>query len=145
MGNQLTAPRPDDLKFELVNLTPNKDEAKPLIVLKPAFYYGRLLFEDGSPAILKPEPWPGAEISLSFPYCGRVTPDEEGYFRLNFTPEQFEELKAKKVRRNVYVPLFEQKGRSRALHAYSAADLSLEKGKAGVLRIPFPAPKPEKE
>lgn len=144
VGNYMTKPRPDDVKFDLANLTPNKEEAKPLTVEKPSFYFGRLLFEDGSPPLLNPAPWPGAEIGITFPYCGRVVPDAEGYFRLNFTPEQFEEAKSQKVRKNVYIPSFDKKGRSTARYAYSVAELSLDKDQAGVLRIPIPVPKAKK-
>ncbi len=51
------------------------------------------------------------------------------------------EMKARKVDRNIYVPSFGKKGRSSALHAYPVQDLSLEKEKAGELRIARPGPK----
>jgi hypothetical protein len=141
VGNYLTKPAKDHPKLAVGSLVLKPEDARAVVVGQPGYFYGRILFEDGSPAILDPEPWPGGQISLSFPYAGQAELDEEGYFKVYFTPEQFEKMKARKVDRNIYVPSFEEKSRSTALHAYPAQDLSLEKEKAGELRIARPGPK----
>jgi hypothetical protein len=141
VGNYLTKPAKDDPKLTVGNLVLKPADARPVVVSQPGYFYGRILFEDGSPAILDPEPWPGGQLSLDFPYTGPTALDEAGYFKVYFTPEQFEEVKARKARKNVYVPSFEKKGNSTGLHAYPAHDLSLDKEKAGELRIPKPGPK----
>ena len=120
-------------------------KVKTVEVAKPRFYIGRLLFDDGSPATLDPPPWPGAEISITFSYAGRITLDEEGYFRVFFTPEQFENVKAKRIRKNIYIPDSERKGRSTALYAFPAMKLSLDKEEAGEIRIARPRAKNKEE
>jgi hypothetical protein len=127
----------------MASLARKRGDAKPVTVAQPGYYWGRILFEDGSPAILDPEPWPGGQLSLSFSYAGRAELDKEGYFKVYFTPEQFEEVKAGKVGKNLYVPSFEERGRSTALHGFPASELSLRKEEAGELRIARPGPKKE--
>jgi hypothetical protein len=144
VGNHLVDPARDHPRLAVGSLVLNPGNAKPVVIGQPGYFHGRILFEDGSPAILDPEPWPGGQISLSFPYVGTAELDQDGYFRIHFTPEQIEKMKARKASKNIYVPSFEEKGRSTALHAYPVQDLSLHKEKAGELRIPRPGPK-EKE
>ncbi len=60
IGNWLTAPRPMDQRLPFDRLAPDSDQAKPLEISGPPTYYGRILFENGEPPVLKPEPWPGA-------------------------------------------------------------------------------------
>jgi len=141
VGNHLTAAKKGDPKLDLEHMSTDRLKVKAVEVAKPRFYIGRLLFEDGSPAILDLPPWPGAEISITFSYAGRITLDEEGYFRVFFTSEQFENLKAKRIRKNIYIPDFERKGRSTARYAFPAMKLSLDKEEAGEIRIARPRPK----
>ena len=145
VGNYMTAARKDDAKLDVENMSPDRFKANAVEVAKPRFYFGRLLFEDDSPAILDRPPWPGAEISIEFSYAGRVTIDEEGYFKVFFTPEQFENVKAKHSRKNIYIPDFEAKGRSTARYAFPAMKLSLDKEQAGQIKIAKPRLKNEGE
>ena len=138
VGNWMTKPRNSHLRLDPVKLVLDPTAAKAVHISKPNFLHGRLLFDDGSPAILDPEPWPGGKIHLDFPFAGMVTPDSEGYFQVYFTRDQFEQLKEKRPRKNVYVPNFEKKGHSSALHAFPPAQLSATKKRAGVLKIPRP-------
>ena len=140
-GNFLTRPDRDHQKLGLRSLSPDRGKLEPVVIAKPRYYWGRILFDDGSPPVLDPLPWPGAEVSVSFPFAGAVNPDKEGYFKVFFTAEQFAEMNARKVRKNVYIPSFERKGSSTAIYAYPATDLSQEKEKAGELRIAKPMPK----
>jgi hypothetical protein len=140
VGNPLTAARRSDPKLDLEHMSTDRLKVKPVEVAKPRFYIGRLLFDDGSPAILDPASLPGAEISILFPYAGIVTLDAEGFFRVFFTPKQFEDLKAKRIRKNIHIPDFERKGCSTARHAFPATKLSLDKEEAGEFRIARPRP-----
>jgi hypothetical protein len=118
----------------------------PLVeVAKPKYYFGRLLFDDGSPAVLDPPPWPGAGISINFPYCSQITIDAQGYFRVFFTPEQFEAVKEQRSRKNIYIPDFDTTGRSTARFAFPAAKLSLDKAEAGEMRIARPRRKDDQD
>lgn len=136
IGNWLTTPEPNDLRFPVGMLTVNKLMAEVLGVSGPTCYWGRILFEDGSAPVLNPEPWPGAEIMVDFPYAGSVHPDAEGYFKVALTKEQVEALAKQKVRKNIYIPE-EERGRSTAKLAYARSLLSQDKNAAGVVKIPL--------
>ncbi|MCP4453753.1 MAG: hypothetical protein GY809_20015 [Planctomycetes bacterium] len=138
MGNFLVKPQKTDMRFPIDMLTPDKDEAQAIKVAGPEYYYGRILFEDGSPPILDPRPWPGARISVDFPYAGRGDFDAQGYFKLTMTPAQFEQLCARKPRRNIYIPDLIKRGRSSAVFTFPANLLRRDKAKAGVVEIPCP-------
>jgi hypothetical protein len=143
MGNWFTEPKRDDPKLSAGNLSLDKKTAKLVTIAKPEFYYGRILFEDSSPPILTPAPWPGAEIWVEFPYAGTRHIDSEGYFKVYFTKEQYENLKTGKVetRNNISIPSYEDKNVSGFRYLFPASKLSRDKRKAGVVKIPFPGPK----
>jgi hypothetical protein len=141
VGNWLTEARKDDPKFPATFLAQEKENAKPLKIARPGYYYGRVLFTDGSPPVLEPKPWPGAEVWVDFPYAGMAHFDSEGYFKLFFGPEQFKQLKSRKPSKNIYVPMQEQ-GRSTATDIFPAELLSPDKAKAGVVKIEKPVFKP---
>jgi hypothetical protein len=122
-------------------LSKKKTQAKPVKVQGPAYYYGRILFEDGSPAILDSSLWKGnAEIWIDFPYAGMAQLDSEGYFKVYFSQEQYEKVKADRVRNNIVVPDSQQINTSRAMYAFPISELSQDKSKAGVVKIPHPKP-----
>jgi hypothetical protein len=137
-GNWLTEAKQTDTKFPIEFLSKEDENLKPVIISSPKFYYGRILFEDGSPPFITPEPWPGAEIMIDFPYAGSPQIDSQGYFKVFFTKEQFEKAKADKVRKNIYIPDYEETGISTARFAFPISDLSQDKSKAGVVKIPRP-------
>jgi hypothetical protein len=141
VGNWLTQAKKDDPKYPAEFLALEQENAKPLKLRRPGFYYGRVLFEDGSPPVLDPKPWPGAEVSIDFPYAGPAHFDSQGYFQLFFGPEQFAELKSRKPSKNIYLPTQEQ-GSSVAMDTFPAELLSQDRAKAGVVRIPKPVFKP---
>ena len=138
IGNWLVKAAKTDMRFPVEMLTLEKDKAQPIKVSPPSYYYGRLLFEDGSPPILDPPPWPGAEITISFPYGGPCDLESEGYFKMAITAEQFEQLLKRKDRRNIYIPNLIEKGRSRAEFTFPANLLSPDRATAGVVKIPRP-------
>jgi hypothetical protein len=144
IGNYLTKARKTDLRIPVDRLTRDKDQAQAIPVAVPGSYHGRILFEDGTPPILDPAPWPGAEIWADFPFAGMAHLDAQGYFKVVLTPEQLEQLRARKVRNNIYIPSYTEKGSSRGAATYPPELLSAEKEKAGVVRIPKPqAPRRE--
>jgi hypothetical protein len=138
IGNFLVKAARTDMRFPVEMLTKDKDKARPIKVTAPSYYYGRILFEDGSPPILDPPPWPGAEIRVDIRYGGFTEIDSEGYFKVSLTREHFEKLTTEKPRRNIYIPDLINKGRSRAELTYPANLLSRDKDKAGVVKIPRP-------
>ena len=140
VGNWATKAQPDHQRFEFDNFKLDAGQTKPVVALKPQLYYGRILFEDDSPAIFDPEPWPSASVQVSFPYAGQVRPDKNGDFKVMLTKEQLKNLRARRKDKNIYVPLYHTKGQSRALHVFDAALLTTDKEKPGVVKIPKPIP-----
>lgn len=137
VGNWLTKARKDHLVFP-PKMLGVKDKIKPFIVARPQFYYGRILFEDGTPPLLNPLPWPGAEISISFSYAGSATIDEKGSFKVFFTDEQYKKLMGQKDRRNIYIPSYTKKNTGTAKHIFPVSVLTKDKDKPGVVKIPRP-------
>jgi hypothetical protein len=141
VGNWLTEAKKKDTRFPVKLLTLEKDKVKAVKVSRPKFYYGCILFDDGTPAFLDNKPWPGAGITVSFPYAGSVKPDSQGYFKVYFTKEQYDKAKAKKSRKNIYIPNPSERGSATARVAYPVSLLSRDKAKAGEVRIPRPQTK----
>ena len=142
IGNFLTQPMRTDPKFLPERLAADKEQTEPFKINRPAnFFYGRILFEDGSPAILTKAPG-GQEISVDFPYAGEGKLDAEGYFKVYFTPEQFAQLRTRKPLKNIYVPVDEHSGR--ATDIFPPELLSQDKAKAGVVKIARPIFTPNK-
>jgi len=144
VGNWLTEAKSDHPRLSVEKLALDRTTAQPVKVNKPAFYHGRILFEDGLPPVLAPAPWPGAKIHLDFPYAGGARIDSEGYFKVYFTREQYEEVAAGKARKNIYVPSYEEKNTSTARFVFPVSELSQDKEKAGLVRIPRPGPKKDR-
>ncbi|MBE0534837.1 MAG: hypothetical protein IH624_04145 [Phycisphaerae bacterium] len=135
-GNHLAEARPKDTEYPVVRLSVEKNNARVLTVKSPTSFWGRILFEDGSAPVLRPEPWSGAKIMVDFPYAGSVCPDEQGYFKVVLTQEQVETITKQEVRKNIYIPQ-ERPGASTAMLAYPASMLSQKKSEAGVVKIPL--------
>jgi hypothetical protein len=145
LGNWYTEAKKDDPKLSAEKLSLDKKTAQPVTIAKPEFYYGRILFEDGSPPILVPVPWPGAAISVEFPFGGIADIGSDGYFKVYFTKEQYENFKTSKdkPRNNIYIPSYKEKNMSGARFLFPASKLSRDKKTAGVVKIPFPNPQSE--
>jgi len=141
-GNWLIEPDPNGQRFPVERLAAKAEKVEAVKAKAPTYYYGRILFDDGSLPVLEPKPWGGAEISVGFSYAGSADLDAEGYFVVTFSDEQLEKLKGEKARKNVYVPLYEEKNRCRALHVYPVSLLGRDKAHAGLLKIPRPGPGP---
>ena len=141
VGNYVTEAKRDHPKLSIEKLALDKQIVQPVKIGKPKFYYGRILFEDGSPPILEPAPWPSAEIRVNFPYAGSFpTVDSNGYFKVYFTKQQYETAKTKKARKNIMIPDYDSKNRSTGMFIFPVSKLSQKKEEAGVVRIPEPSP-----
>ena len=69
------------------------------------------------------------EFRVDFPYAGMPQIDPDGYFKVYFTKDQYENLKTGKVRigKNIYIPSYEEKGSSTARFEFPASKLSRDK------------------
>ncbi len=140
MGNWATEAREDDPRLSIDRLSLDKRTGQPVKIAAPQFYYGRILFGDGSPPVLDPAPWPGAEIHVDFSYAGSARVDSQGYFKVYFSREQYEMAKIDRSRENIYIPDYESKGTSTARFEFPVSKLSRNKELAGVVKIPRRGP-----
>lgn len=140
VGNFLTSPAPGHPRLGINKFSFRREDAEPVTVERSMQYFGRLLFDDDSPPIMEPEAWPGGTINISFPYAGQARPDKQGYFTITLTDQQLEALKKRKPGKNIYVPLYGQQGRSRAMHIFPVDQLAAKKDDVVAFRIPKPVP-----
>ncbi|HUW19986.1 MAG TPA: redoxin domain-containing protein [Sedimentisphaerales bacterium] len=128
---------------EVTDITPQLRQ-KP--VVKKETYYGRVLYNDGTPAVHEPPPWPGARTFVSFghPAGSDITfkVDDEGYFTACLTDEQIEQVKAGKARLDIFCPSYEDEHTSHPVGRFPAELLSRQKNEAGAVTIFKPTHQP---
>ena len=122
-------------------------QTKKVAVGVNKLYYGRILFEDGSPVVVNPEPWPGARTRIRVMGEGEIRNiingefDDEGYFEIYLSQEQYQQFQSGKAWFMVTTPYTDRR-------AYLAEDvfaqdlLATNKANAGVARIRGPEKKP---
>jgi beta-lactamase regulating signal transducer with metallopeptidase domain len=110
-------------------------------------YYGRILFEDGGPVVITPEPWPGAKTQIDLEEKGRtgsrsvVDINKDGLFRVSLSQEQYQQLQSGKAWFEVLVPYTDKKAYlGQKVFAYDL--LATDKAKAGVAWIARPNSEP---
>ncbi len=130
---------------EQVKLESDKTAIINLEVISKNELYGRILFRDESPAVIKPAPWPGAKTSLLLTMGSRARGvaevDDEGYFTLNLSEREVELLESGRSRLIINVPTSEEH-RSKSMGDFPFEKLSADKSKAGILTIERPEGKP---
>ena len=107
--------------------------------------YGRVLFDDGSAAVIKPTPWPGAKSSILMPMGGGMSAgiadiDNDGYFTVYLNVREHENLKSGKSKLIVNVPI-SQEGTKKPVGDFPFELLSEQHDKAGVVRVKHPESK----
>ena len=130
--------RGDPLPWTYVNAKSGKTTKVTIGANK--IYYGRILFEDGGPVVIMPEPWPGAKTKIYLEEKGRtsrgseVDIDKDGLFRVSLSQEQYQKLQSGKAWFEVRVPYTDKKAYlGEEVFAYDL--LSTDKAKAGVAWI----------
>lgn len=108
-------------------------------------YYGRILFQDGAPAVVKPAPWPGAETVVLLADAkntigkevGRL--DEQGYLRVSLSDEQYRTLQSEESWFNVLLPHrkdpSEEGQRWKRETVFGVGFLARDKQKAGAAKV----------
>ncbi len=108
-------------------------------------FYGRVLFEDGTPAVIRPRPWRGAatRIMITFGFraggVGEVGPD--GYFTFPLGDSDKEALTGGSSRLIINVPT-DQENRWDRAGEFPHEKLSEDKSQAGVVTVRRPGPTP---
>jgi hypothetical protein len=100
--------------------------------------YGRVLFEDGTPAVLRPSPWKGAaariQLTMGYRAAGINEVDAQGYFTLYLDADQREALAAGSSRILINVPT-DQERRWETGGDFPFEKLAEDKSKAGVMMV----------
>jgi len=138
--------RGDPLPWTYVNA--KSGQTKKVKIGANKIYYGRIVFEDGSPVVITPEPWPGAKTKIYLVEEGKtsrgsiVDIDKEGLLKLPLSQEQYQQLQSGKAWFEVLIPYTNKKAyHGEDVFAYDL--LATDKAKAGVVRIPRPKREPE--
>ena len=110
-------------KFPFRLMSMDKEKAGTLNINRPAFYYGRILYEDGKPAVPPVMPWNGAKVSIRL----RGTPatwkdggitehlgnlDDQGSFSIILTDEQLKKVEAREYSLEIMHPSYEEERHS---------------------------------
>ena len=136
----------NSLQSVSVNVVSGKTKKVTVSANKP--YYGRIIFEDGSPIVIKPEPWPGATTSIRGMGEGDIRNiiiydiDDKGYFKIYLSQGQYQLFKSRKNWFMVSFPYIDKKT-NMVEDVFADNLLSTNKSKAGVARIPKPKGEPE--
>ncbi len=136
-GNRATTAKPSDTKVLLSSLEDTADKATPLRLPEPEYYYGRVLFQDGSPAVLKSDDEGSRmRVIVTLSACGHCQVDKEGYVKAVFSPDQ---IVNKHAKGRVYCPDFNNE-----VAVFPLKILSREKEKAEMITISRPQhPEPD--
>lgn len=130
---------------EELRLAAGQTTAINLEVVAKDVLYGRVLFRDGSPAVIRPAPWPGAATSIlltmRFRARGIADLDDEGYFAAHLSDEEVEMLKSGESRLMINVPTSEERRRE-TVGEFPFEKLAIDKDRVGILKIDHPHMKP---
>ena len=93
--------------FPAERLALERDKAGVLTIPGPQVYYGRILYENGKPAVPLALPWPGAKVCVVL-QTASYDVDKDGYFKACLTDEQFKQLQDGQARLDVRYPFYDR-------------------------------------
>ena len=136
-------------RFPVELLSTRRRNAGSVTIARPSTRYGRILFEDGRPAIPDPLPWPGAKAFVILRYTEATshdagiterlsTIDSQGYFTAYLPAKLIKRANAGEVKLEVYFPSYIDRNSSYTIARFPARLLSPDKANAGALRIERP-------
>ncbi|MHC4742250.1 MAG: MSCRAMM family protein [Planctomycetota bacterium] len=106
-------------KFPFALMSMDKEKAGTLKISRPGFHHGRVLYEDGNPAVPPVMPWDGAGVSIRL-RCKAATArsggirehlgslDDQGSFSIILTGEQLRKLQAGEYSLEIMHPSYEE-------------------------------------
>lgn len=130
-------------RSEEIVLSGGETSTIELKVIAKNVLFGRVLFKDGSPAVIKPPRWKGAKTSIlqtsrgMSMMLGAATVDDDGYFAVHLDEQEMAALRSGRVELAVHVPTAEER-HSETVGKFPFELLSRDKSKAGVLEIEDP-------
>jgi prepilin-type processing-associated H-X9-DG protein len=135
-------------RFPVELLSSRRDEAGVLRIARPKVYYGRILYENGRPAVPETAPWPGARVRAVLRYTpatsrsGGITEeladvDEHGCFAVLLTDMELKRIKDGELKIQIYHPSYEEERHSSPIGIFPAKMLSAERDSAKGYRLPY--------
>jgi len=135
-------------KFPAELLSLHRDKAGAVRVTRPHTYYGRILYENGRPAVPEVMPWPGAKVYVAIRYTpatatdGGLTEelgdiDSQGYFAVCLTDEQLERLRSGTYQIGVAHPSYEDAMTTYGMGTFPCEILATEASQAKGYRLPY--------
>lgn len=137
-------------KFPVELLSLSADEAGAVRIRRPSVYYGRVLYENGKPAVPQIAPWQGARVYVILRYTdatsthGGLTEelgnvDKQGYFTVYLTDEQLEYLENGKYKIQIYHPSYEDERCSYPIASFPVELLARAQDSVRDYKIPYPS------
>ncbi len=132
--------------FDLLSL--DRDKAAVVTIKQPQVYYGRILYEDGRPAVLPAAPWSGAKVRLRLddlevrsrrPFITGpfFYPDDEGYFKAYLSNELRQRIQDGRIEMKIMHPSYTEERVSKPIGAYPADKLARDKGNVTAHTLAF--------
>ncbi|MCK4818689.1 hypothetical protein KA005_23155, partial [bacterium] len=138
-------------RFPIELLFSERDKAGVLKIKRPKIYYGRILYENGKPAVSEVLPWQGARVYVNLRHLRHAPAnyyvrgvmerldnvDNEGYFAAYLTDKQIEQIKAEKYSIQIYHPSYEERRVSFPIGRYPFEMLATEKNSVKGYKLLF--------
>jgi hypothetical protein len=133
-------------RFPVELLSAERDKAGVLTIHRPQVYYGRILYENGRPAVPPAPPWPGARVWAILRYTpatstdGGVTErlsdvDKQGYFTAYLDDELSQRIRDGQVQIEVYHPSYDEANVSYPIGQYPADMLARERSSTTAYKL----------
>ncbi|MHC4212886.1 MAG: hypothetical protein ACYSWP_05860 [Planctomycetota bacterium] len=117
-------------------------------------FYGRILYENGKPAVPKTQPWKGAKVCVFIRYTPATGTDgghrerlgdvdSAGYFSFYLTDEQYERLGTGEYRIEILHPSYEEEYHSYVVGTFPTDMLVIERNNAKGYIMPYDNMSPE--
>jgi type II secretory pathway component GspD/PulD (secretin)/beta-lactamase regulating signal transducer with metallopeptidase domain len=128
-----------------VTLEAGKTTGVEIELVGKSVFYGRVLFEDGTPAVITPAPWREAATRILMPSGGRTRGladvEADGYFTLDLDDSETEALALGNSRLQISVPT-DQERRANNVGEFPYEKLAKDRSKAGTVTVKRPLPTP---
>jgi len=145
-GEYLILPKLDsniyEWPYENVILQEGQSAKKVIIAPAKQIFYGRVLYEDGTPVYVPP-PWPDAKTHVTLWLyfgmgIGLGAVDKEGYFKIALEDKRVEKLKSGESYLSISIPNPNTEGSGRPVGMFPFDLLGKDKSSAGVLKVSRP-------
>ncbi|MBN1974275.1 MAG: carboxypeptidase regulatory-like domain-containing protein, partial [Sedimentisphaerales bacterium] len=127
--------------FHKITLEKDKTTKELIEVIKKQAYYGRVLFEDGTPVYFDPPPWPNGTGRVAVPdqlgfEADYIPIDKDGYFEAFLKDGQYERIKNGEFEMKISIPSLEiERLGQYANISFPPDKLSTDKSNAGTVKI----------